>query len=133
MSAYATVDDYRLATDDATSSDERIEALLVSQSAKLRARCSISASRTLTSDQAELAKTLVVDAASKALKQVLVEGLGDVTGAKQASFTANSFQASYTFSNPQGVAYFDRDTLKAFLRSLGKSQQAGMIVPSYGG
>ena len=76
---------------------------------------------------------LVTDAVGKALKPAVLDGLGDVAGAKQASFSANGFQGSYTLANPSGTAYFDRDTLKAFLRSLGRSQRVGSVMPSYGG
>ena len=121
MEAYATVEEYRLDTGDATSPDDRVASALSQQSAKLRSRAGIPRSRSLTEDQLQLARMLVTDAVGKALKPAVLDGLGDVAGAKQASFSANGFQGSYTLANPAGTAYFDRDTLKAFLRSLGQS------------
>ncbi|MCB6312294.1 MULTISPECIES: hypothetical protein [Gordonibacter] len=133
MEAYATVEEYRLDTGDATSPDDRVASALSQQSAKLRSRAGIPRSRSLTEDQLQLARMLVTDAVGKALKPAVLDGLGDVAGAKQASFSANGFQGSYTLANPSGTAYFDRDTLKAFLRSLGRSQRVGSVMPSYGG
>lgn len=133
MASYATVEEYRLDTGDGATDGARVEAALSQQSAKLRARVGISASRKLTADQAELARLLVVDAARKALVPPSLDGLGDVSGASQASFSANGFQGSLTLANPSGTAYFDRDALKALMRSLGRSQRAGSIMPSYGG
>lgn len=76
---------------------------------------------------------LVTDAAGKALKPASIDGLGEITGAKQASFSANGFQGSCTLANPSGAAYWDRDTLRAFMRSLGASQRVGIVLPDYGG
>lgn len=130
--AYATVDEYRTDTGDESTPDDRVRAMLDQQSAKLRALAGISPSRTLTEDQALLARSLVTDASRKALVPVTLEGLGDVTGATQGSFSANGFQASVQLSNPSGTAYFDRSTLAALRASLGTSQAIGTVRPSYG-
>lgn len=131
--SYATVEEYRLDTGDGSTADARIDAVLAQQSAKLRARAGIAAERKLTEDQASLARLLVTDAAGKALKPASIDGLGDVAGASQASFSANGFQGACTFANPAGTAYWDRDALKAFLRLLGRSQRVGTVAPFYGG
>ena len=131
--AYATVDEYRVDTGDEATSEDRVSAVLAQQSAKLRAHVGISEGRRLTDDQKQLARMLVTDAAGKALKPASIDGLGEVAGAKQASFSANGFQGSYTFANPSGAAYWDRDALRAFVRSLGASQRIGSVLPDYGG
>ena len=130
--AYATVEEYRTDTGDATTPDERVQAMLDQQSAKLRALAGIRPRRALTEDQALLARSLVTDASRKALVPVTLEGLGDVTGATQGSFSANGFQASVQLANPSGTAYFDRSTLAALRASLGTSQAMGTVCPSYG-
>lgn len=132
MAAYATVAEYRLDSGDETTASERIEVALAQQSAKLRSKARISPTRTLTEDQAAMARFLVCDAVRKALKPTAFEGVGDVSGATQASFSANGFTSSYTLQNPSGTPYFDQDTLKALMRSLGTSQLAGTVAPSYG-
>lgn len=132
MAVYASVEEYRLDTGDDSTPEARVESALSQQSAKLRARVGIGAARKLTADQSELAHLLVVDAARKALVPPSLDGLGDVSGASQASFSANGFQGSLTLANPSGTAYFDRDALKALVRSLGLSQRAGSIMPHYG-
>lgn len=129
---YASVEDYRTDTGDSSTADDRVRATLDQQSAKLRALAGIAPSRSLTDDQALLARSLVTDAARKALVPVTIDGLGDVTGATQGSFSANGFQASVQLSNPSGTAYFDRSTLAALMRSLGTSQSIGTVAPSYG-
>lgn len=131
--AYATVDEYREDTGDDATPDARVEAVLGQQSAKLRGAAGISASRELDDDQAALARALVTDAARKALVPVTLEGIGDMSGASQGSFSANGFNASIQLANPSGAAYFDRSTLSAFMRLLGTSQRAGTMCPSYGG
>lgn len=131
MAAYATVDEYRNDTGDIDSADVRVSAVLEQQSAKLRAYARISSNYSLTDDQALLARLLVVDAARKCLVLNTYGGV-DMTGVTQGSFTANGFQESFTYQNPSGTAYFDRDTLKAFMRSLGKSQSIGQVRPVYG-
>lgn len=132
MASFATVDEYRLDTGDETSQEGRVEAVLAQQSAKLRAHVGIAEGRRLTEDQAALCRLLVTDAARKCLVSAVVEGIGNVAGVTQGSFSANGFQSSYTLSNPSGTAYFDRDTLKALRRSLGRSQRIGSVTPSYG-
>lgn len=129
MTAYATVAEYRADTGDAATDDSRVEAVLRQQSAKLRAKAGITSARELTDDQSELCRLLVTDAARKALVPPTLEGFGDAAGVTQASFTANGFQGSATFSNPSGSAYFDGDTFRALLKSLGKSQRMGFVAP----
>lgn len=132
MEAYATVEEYRLDSGDASTSDDRIEALLIQQSAKLRAKAGITVDHDLTADQLQLARLLVTDAARKMLVTPSIDEMGDVSGVKQSSFSADGFQASYTFANASGSAYFDADTFKAFMRSLGRFQRVGTMMPSYG-
>ena len=132
MTSYATVDEYRLDSGDSETSDERITAVLAQQSAKLRAVAGIKVKTTLNEDALAICRLLVTDAARKALKAPTIDGLGTVEGVTQTSFTANGFQGSYTLQNPSGVAYFDRDTLRALRRILGTSQQCGTICPGYG-
>lgn len=129
---YATVDDYRLDSGDTTTEDDRIKVTLEQQSAKLRTALNISESRALTSDQLILARMLVTGAARKKLVTPSIDGLGDVTGATQASFSADGFQSSYTLSNPSGSAWFDLKDLAALKRSLFGSQRCGTVMPSYG-
>lgn len=59
-------------------------------------------------------------------------GVEDHTGVSQSSFTANGFQGSFTYQNPSGTAYFDRSTLTALKRLLGRGQRIGTVCPSYG-
>lgn len=132
MEAFATVAEYRLDTGDDATPDARVEAALGQQSAKLRSKARIAEGRALTEDQAAMARFLVCDAVRKALKPTAFEGVGDMSGATQASFTANGFSTSYTLQNPSGTPYFDLDTLKALTRSLGTSQAVGTVLPSYG-
>ena len=131
--SYATVGEYRTDTGDQSSDEERVRAVLAQQSAKLRATLGIAATRALTGDAATLARLLVTDAARKQLVPPSLEGVGELGGATQASFTANGFQGSYTLSNPSGSAYFDRSNLAALKRLLGRGQRVGTMCPSYGG
>lgn len=131
--SYATVGEYREDTGDSSTDDARVSSTLAKQSAKLRALAGIRPGRTLTEDQRLLARELVTDAARKSLVPVVLDGLGDVSGATQGSFSANGFQASVQLSNPSGTAYFDRSTLAALKASLGSSQLVGTVCPSYGG
>ena len=133
MASYATVEQYRVDTTDESSDDARVEAVLEQQSAKLRATLGIGESRSLTGDAATLARLLVTDAARKQLVPPSLEGVGELGGATQASFTANGFQGSYTLSNPSGSAYFDRSNLAALRRLLGRGQRIGTVCPYYGG
>ena len=129
MVAFATISQYRADSGDTTSTDERIQNLLDQQSAKLRGECGISSKRELTDDQATLARALVTDATRKALMPPSLAGMGDIAGASQASFAANGFQSSVTLANPSGAAYFDRSTLAAFKRLLGREQRIGWVMP----
>ena len=132
MEAYATVEEYRLDSGDASTTDERIDAVLIQQSAKLRAKAGIKPDRELNADQKQLARMLITDSTRKMLVRPNVDGIDDPSGVKQTSFSANGFQTSYTFENASGSAYFDRDTFKAFMKSLGRFQRVGTMMPSYG-
>lgn len=130
--SYATVSEYRAETGDDDTPDDRIDLVLAQQSAKLRAVLGISTTRPLDPDQMLLAQALVVDAARKQLIPPKLEGLGNVGGFTQGSFSANGFQASVSLQNPSGTAYFDRATLAALKATLGTSQSIGTVCPSYG-
>lgn len=132
MTSYATVDEYRTDTGDSTSDAARVESMLAQQSAKLRARAGIAEGRTLTDDQMLMCRALVTDACRKALVKPSVDAFGDLTGLTQGTFSANGFSGSFQNANGSGSAYFDRDTLRALMRSLGTSQGAGTAIPSYG-
>lgn len=133
--AFATVDEYRIDTGDTATDEERVAAELSRQSAKLRATLDIGRTHALTGDAAALARDLVTDAARKKFVQPACAPMGveDLTGVSQSSFTANGFQGSFTFQNPSGTAYFDRSTLNALKRLLGRGQRIGTVCPSYGG
>lgn len=130
--SYATVDEYRTDTGDADSADARVESMLAQQSAKLRARAGIAATAQLTEDQLLMCRALVTDACRKALVQPSVDAFGSMAGLTQGTFSANGFSGSFQNANGSGSAYFDRDTLRALMRSLGTSQGAGTVIPSYG-
>lgn len=130
--SYATVVEYRIDTGDATSDDARVSSMLAQQSAKLRARAGIDETERLTDDQLTLCRALVTDACRKALVVPAIDAFGDVTGLTQGTFSANGFSGSFQTANGSGSAYFDRDTLRALLRSLGRSQGVGTVMPSYG-
>jgi len=132
MTSYATVEDYRTDTGDSASDAARVESMLAQQSAKLRARAGIADGRTLTEDQLLMCRALVTDACRKALVKPSVDAFGDLTGLTQGTFSANGFSGSFQNANGSGAAYFDRDTLRALMRSLGTSQGAGTAIPSYG-
>ena len=132
MASFATVDQYRTDAVDEASDEGRVRDDLEQQSAKLRALLRIPESRELKGDAATLARLLVTDAARKQLVPTSLEGLGELGGATQASFSANGFQGSYTLSNPSGSAYFDRSNLAALRRLLGRGVRAGTMCPSYG-
>lgn len=129
---YATVEDYQALTGDETTDTTRVDAMLEQQSVRLRAECGIKSGDTLTDDETALAKALVIDSVRKAFSQTVIEGLGAVDGASSASWGANGFSSSVTFSNPSGSAYFDSRMLNELKRLLGKSQQSGMVY-FYGG
>lgn len=130
--SYATVEEYRIDTGDTASGEARVQAMLAQQSAKLRARAGIAETARLTEDQLMLCRALVTDACRKALVVPTMDAFGDMTGLTQGTFSANGFSGSFQTANGSGSAYFDRDTLRALLRSLGRSQGAGTIIPSYG-
>ena len=132
MTSYATVEDYRTDTGDSASDAARVESMLAQQSAKLRARAGIADGRTLTEDQLLMCRALVTDACRKALVKPSVDAFGDLTGLTQGTFSANGFSGSFQNANGSGAAYFDRDTLRALMRSLGTSHGAGTVIPSYG-
>ena len=132
MTSYATVEDYRTDTGDSASDAARVESMLAQLSAKLRARAGIADGRTLTEDQLLMCRALVTDACRKALVKPSVDAFGDLTGLTQGTFSANGFSGSFQNANGSGAAYFDRDTLRALMRSLGTSQGAGTAIPSYG-
>ena len=132
MTSYATLDEYRTDSGDTESTDARVTAMLAQQSAKLRARAGIAEGCTLTEDQLLMCRALVTDACRKALVKPSVDAFGDLTGLTQGTFSANGFSGSFQNANGSGAAYFDRDTLRALMRSLGTSQGAGTVIPSYG-
>lgn len=132
MTSYATVEEYRTDTGDSASDAARVESMLAQQSAKLRARAGITEGQCLTDDQLTLCRALVTDACRKALVQPMTDALGSMAGMTQATFSANGFSGSFQNANGSGSAYFDRDTLRALMRSLGRSQGSGTVMPSYG-
>lgn len=132
MTSYATVEEYRTDTGDTASDDARVSSMLAQQSAKLRARVGIAETQRLTDDQLTLCRALVTDACRKALVIPAVDAFGPMTGLTQGTFSANGFSGSFQTANGSGSAYFDRDTLKALVRSLRGSQGVGTVIPSYG-
>ena len=127
MASYAMYEDYVLSTGDNDSSKERVEYLLAEQSAELRAQCGLTENSALTDDQKALCRKLVIGSVKAALVSPLPEELGDMTGAKQASFSANGFQGTLTMAVSAGTAFFDRATMTALKKSLGRSQSLGII------
>lgn len=125
MNIYATVEDYRAFTDDEQTPAKKIELYLRQQSAKLTAAANIKSE--LSEEAQSLACLLVCDAAAKALRPATFEDFGDTTGASNVSFSVNGFSKSVQLQNPSGSAYFDRSTLKAFIRMLGTSQKVGVL------
>ncbi|MGR1083943.1 hypothetical protein ACUYFE_07945 [Olegusella massiliensis] len=130
--AYATLEEYRTDTGDSASDDNRVTAMLLQQSAKLRAKVGITETQHLTDDQLLLCRALVTDACRKALVHPMSEVMGDMAGMTQTTFSANGFSGSWQNSNGSGSAYFDKDMLKALIKSFGRSQGVGTIMPSYG-
>lgn len=130
--AYATLEEYRTDTGDSASDDGRVTAMLLQQSAKLRAKVGIIETQHLTDDQLLLCRALVTDACRKALVHPMSEVMGDMAGMTQTTFSANGFSGSWQNSNGSGSAYFDKDMLKALIKSFGRSQGVGTITPSYG-
>lgn len=126
--SYATYADYVLATGDDGSAQVQVELVLGDLSAELRAECGIPETRELDGDAAAIARKLVVDAARKQLVQPAIDGFaGDMTGAKQASFTANGITQSVTLST--GSAWFESRSLTRLKRLLGRGARIGMIYP----
>lgn len=130
--AYATLEEYRTDTGDSASDNGRVIAMLLQQSAKLRAKVGITETQHLTDDQLLLCRALVTDACRKALVHPMSEVMGDMAGMTQTTFSANGFSGSWQNSNGSGSAYFDKDMLKALIKSFGRSQGVGTIMPSYG-
>lgn len=131
---YATWSEYVERTGDDSTPRDRVESMIEDLSAELRAECGITEAFMLSQDAMILARKLVVDAARKALVPPTLEGLdGDLTGARQASFTANGFSGSLTLSNSTGSAWFDSRSLARFKRLTGRSQRMGFVYPYYGG
>lgn len=132
MTSYATLDEYRTDSEDTESPDARVTAMLAQQSAMLRAVLGITESRMLTEDQLSMCRALVTDACRKALVKPSVDAFGDLSGLTQGTFSANGFSGSFQNANGSGTAYFNRNMLKALMRSLGTSQGCGTVIPSYG-
>lgn len=131
--SYATVDEYEARTGDRRTPYEQVDAMLCDLSAELRAECGIRDRGRLGGDLAVMARKLVIDAARKALVPPTIDGYeGDLSGVRQASFTANGFTQSVTVSNSTGSAWFDSRSLARFKRLLGHGQRIGFIYP-YGG
>lgn len=129
MTTYATLEEYRTLTGDTQTDDERLLAMLETQSAKLRSVAGITPTKKLSDDALILCRELVCDAVRKAVVPPTLDGFGgSLTGATTASFSANGFQQSVTMQNPSGSAYFDRSTLSALKSMLGTSQLAGHIM-----
>lgn len=127
MAAYATADEYRILSGDNSSDEKRIKLMLEDLSAELDAECGICESTALTNQALVIARSLVCDAARKALVPPSFDGIGPVVGATQASFSANSFTGSYQLQNPSGSAYFDRAKLRRFKQLLGGAQKVGFL------
>lgn len=131
---YANYDEYVERTGDEETTEERVESTLEDLSAELRAELGIADSGALAGDAGILARKLVIDAARKALVPPTLDGFeGDLTGARQASFTANGFTQSLTLSNYTGSAWFDSRSLARLKRLLGLGQRIGFVYPGYGG
>ena len=132
--SYATYAQYVTATGDSASPQAQVEGMLEELSAELRAECGVTDGGALTGDAGILARKLVVDAARKALVPPTIDGYdGSLTGATQASFTANGFTQSVTLSNSTGSAWFDSRSLARLKRLLGRGQRIGFVYPDYGG
>lgn len=128
--SYATWAEYMARTGDERSTQAQVESMLEDLSAELRAECGIADTGALTGDAGILARKLVIDAARKALVPPSLDGFaGDLSGARQASFTANGFTQSVTLSNSTGSAWFDSRSLARLKRLLGRGQRVGMVYP----
>ncbi len=125
---YATYAEYVARTEDETSTQARVEAMLEDLSAELRAECGMDDGGALEDDAAIMARKLVIDAARKALVPPTIDGFaGSLDGASQASFTANGFTQSVSISNSTGSAWFDSRSLARFRRVMGLGQRIGTI------
>ena len=132
--SYATRAEYIARTHDESSPTEQVESMLEDLSAELRAECGIRDTGPLRGDAGILARKLVIDAARKALVPPSLDGFdSDLTGVRQASFTANGFTQSVTLSNSTGSAWFDTRSLARLKKILGRSQRIGFVYPYYGG
>lgn len=127
MSSYATYGQYVAYSGDTSTPQARVEMYLEQQSAKLRGLCDLTGDETLTADQSTLAMGLVCDAVKKALVATAPSWLDSVDGLNSASMNANGFQLSVDYANASGTAWFDTAMLKAFKRTLGRSQKAGWL------
>lgn len=132
MTSYATVEEYRTLTGDSASDAARIEFMLAQQSAELREMAGIADGRVLTDGQFAMCRDLVVGACSMALVKPSVDAFGDLTGLTQGTFSANGFSASFQNANGTGRPSFDNRKLRALKCSLGTTQGAGTVIPSYG-
>lgn len=131
---YANYDEYLERTGDENTAAERVESTLEDLSAELRAELGIADRGELGGDAAILARKVVIDAARKALVPPAIDGFDvDLSGVRQASFTANGFTQSVTVSNSTGSAWFDSRSLARLKRLLGLGQRIGFVYPSYGG
>lgn len=127
MASYATYEQYTALTGDTESPQTRVDLMLEQQSAKLRGMCKLTGDETLTADQSTLAMGLVCDATKKALVATAPSWLDSIDGLNSASMNANGFQLSVDYANASGTAWFDTAMLKAFKRTLGRSQKAGWL------
>lgn len=127
MASYATYEQYTALTGDTESPQTRVDMMLEQQSAKLRGMCGLTGDETLTADQSTLAMGLVCDATKKALVATAPSWLDSIDGLNSASMNANGFQLSVDYANASGTAWFDTAMLKAFKRTLGRSQKAGWL------
>ena len=131
--SYATYQEYATATGDTTTDQARVEGMLEELSAELRAECGMRDTGALAGDAGILARKLVIDAARKALVPPSIDGFDtDLSGVRQASFTANGFTQSVTLSNATGTAWFDSRALARFKRLVGGGQRWGFIWPRGG-
>ena len=128
--SYATYEEYANETGDASTDTTRVEGLLEELSAELRAECGMRDTGALSGDAGILARKLVIDAARKALVPPSIDGFDtDLSGVRQASFTANGFTQSVTLSNSTGTAWFDSRALARFKRLVGRAPRWGFVWP----
>jgi hypothetical protein len=126
--SYATYEEYVTGSGDERTPEARVTGKLEELSAELRAECGITDTGALPGDAGVLARKLVVDAARRALVMPSIDGIdGDLTGVRQASFSANGFSQSITVST--GSAWFDTRSLSRLKRLLGRGQRMGFVYP----